>query len=192
MALVQLSEPTPRTTKARPPHPRTGTPGPSPSDGLTTLPANLGSASYEVLQRLRIAGFRVTVPRRAVVETLEQRQLMHAGHDHFNAKIDFIWNTHVIDVVGEEGVEGLTLENVETGKRSRLDVEGLFVAIGHEPNTRIFQGWLDMDETGYLKVTPGTTKTNIKGIFASGDAADKHYRQAVTAAGTGCMAALDA
>ena len=82
--------------------------------------------------------------------------------------------------------------NSANGKEKTIPVTGFFVAIGHKPNTDIFKNWLDMDSVGYLKVTPGSTKTNIEGVFASGDAADKIYRQAVTAAGTGCMAALDA
>jgi thioredoxin reductase (NADPH) len=89
-------------------------------------------------------------------------------------------------------VEGLTIVNNQTKEESRLDVTGLFLAIGHKPNTDIFKGWLDMDEVGYLKHLPDSTKTRIEGVFVSGDAGDKVYRQAVTAAGTGCMAALDA
>lgn len=106
--------------------------------------------------------------------------------------IEVIWNSETEEVLGEKTVEGVRVKNTETGETRDLVVTGFFVAIGHKPNTDIFKGWLDMDEVGYLKVKPGTTKTNIEGVFASGDAADKVYRQAVTAAGTGCMAALDA
>ena len=102
------------------------------------------------------------------------------------------WNTETVEILGDEEVTGATVINNKTKKESKLDVEGFFVAIGHKPNTGIFKPWLEMDDTGYLKVTPGTSYTNVEGVFASGDAADKVYRQAVTAAGTGCMAALDA
>jgi thioredoxin reductase (NADPH) len=106
--------------------------------------------------------------------------------------IEVLWNTETEEVLGEKTVEGVRVKNTETGETRDLIVTGFFVAIGHKPNTDIFKGWLDMDDVGYLKIKPGTTKTNIEGVFASGDAADKVYRQAVTAAGTGCMAALDA
>jgi len=102
------------------------------------------------------------------------------------------WNTETVEILGDEEVNGVKVINNKSKEESQLKVEGFFVAIGHKPNTGIFKPWLDMDETGYLKVTPGTSFTNIQGVFASGDAADKVYRQAVTAAGTGCMAALDA
>lgn len=102
------------------------------------------------------------------------------------------WNTETEEVLGEEEVTGVRVKNNKTGELSEIPVSGFFVAIGHKPNTDIFKGWLDMDNTGYLNVVAGTSKTNIPGVFASGDAADNVYRQAVTAAGTGCMAALDA
>jgi len=106
--------------------------------------------------------------------------------------IEIHWNTETVEILGEEEVTGVKVINNKTQETSELPVKGFFVAIGHKPNTDIFKTWLDMDETGYLKVVPGTSHTNIDGVFASGDAADKVYRQAVTAAGTGCMAALDA
>lgn len=106
--------------------------------------------------------------------------------------IEIHWNTETLEILGDKTVEGVRILNNKTQEESTLDITGFFVAIGHKPNTDIFKGWLDMDDVGYLKVTPGTSKTNIEGVFASGDAADKVYRQAVTAAGTGCMAALDA
>ena len=106
--------------------------------------------------------------------------------------IEVLWNSETEEVLGEKTVEGVRVKNTETGETHDLVVTGFFVAIGHNPNTDIFKGWLDMDNVGYLKIKAGTTKTNIEGVFASGDAADKVYRQAVTAAGTGCMAALDA
>lgn len=106
--------------------------------------------------------------------------------------IEIHWNTETIEITGDKTVEGVRILNNKTQEESTLDITGFFVAIGHKPNTDIFKGWLEMDEVGYLKIKPGTSKTNIEGVFASGDAADKVYRQAVTAAGTGCMAALDA
>ena len=102
------------------------------------------------------------------------------------------WNTETEEILGENEVEGVRVVNNQTGEKTTIPVKGFFVAIGHKPNTDIFKGWLDMDEAGYLMPVPGTSKTKIEGVFVSGDAADKVYRQAVTAAGTGCMAALDA
>ena len=112
-----------------------------------------------------------------------------------NEKINVIWDSEVVEFVGggdPEALVGLDLRNRRTGEVSRLDVEGAFVAIGHKPATELFAGKLDLDSDGYIKVEPGTTKTSVPGVFASGDVMDKIYRQAVTAAGTGCMAALDA
>lgn len=106
--------------------------------------------------------------------------------------IEILWNTETEEVVGEEQVESVRVMNNVTGEKKELKVSGFFVAIGHKPNTDIFKGWLDMDENGYIKTVPGTSKTNIEGVFATGDAQDHVYRQAVTAAGTGCMGALDA
>ena len=106
--------------------------------------------------------------------------------------IEIKYNHETVDIVGEKGVEGAKVLNNKTNEEYVIPCTGFFVAIGHKPNTDIFKDWLDMDETGYLIVKPGTSKTKIPGVFASGDAADKVYRQAVTAAGTGCMAALDA
>ena len=112
-----------------------------------------------------------------------------------NEKINVIWDSEVVEFVGggdPEALIGLDLRNRRTGEVSRLDVEGAFVAIGHKPATELFAGQLELDSDGYIKVEPGTTKTSVPGVFASGDVMDKIYRQAVTAAGTGCMAALDA
>ncbi|MDP4606748.1 MAG: thioredoxin-disulfide reductase [Flavobacteriaceae bacterium] len=106
--------------------------------------------------------------------------------------IEIRYNTEVAEVLGEQVVEGLKIVNNKTGKEEVIAVTGLFVAIGHKPNTDIFKGQLDMDETGYLITHGKSTKTNKPGVFASGDVQDKEYRQAITAAGTGCMAALDA
>jgi thioredoxin reductase (NADPH) len=108
-----------------------------------------------------------------------------------NPKISFLWDSAVQDVLGEGSVAGLTVKNVNTGEESNLDVAGLFVAIGHIPNTDLFKGWLDMDEAGYLQTKGATTYTNVDGVFACGDVQDHVYRQAITAAGSGCQAAID-
>ena len=102
------------------------------------------------------------------------------------------WNTDTLEILGEDEVKGVRIKNNKTNLEEILNVTGFFVAIGHKPNTDIFKGFLELDETGYIIAKPGTSYTNIEGVFVSGDAADKVYRQAVTAAGTGCMAALDA
>ncbi|MCB0773148.1 MAG: thioredoxin-disulfide reductase [Flavobacteriales bacterium] len=107
-------------------------------------------------------------------------------------QIEVLFNTEVKDVLGEHAVEGIIAVNNKTGAERKLDVTGLFVAIGHKPATDLFKGWLDMDANGYLKHDPDRTSTKIPGVFVAGDAADHVYRQAVTSAGTGCMAALDA
>ena len=106
--------------------------------------------------------------------------------------IDLRYNTEIDEVLGDMVVEGLRMVNNQTGKKEEIAITGLFIAIGHKPNTDIFKGQLDMDDAGYLITEGKSTKTNIPGVFASGDVQDKEYRQAVTAAGTGCMAALDA
>jgi thioredoxin reductase (NADPH) len=106
--------------------------------------------------------------------------------------IDLRYNTEVDEILGDQVVEGLRMVNNQTGEKEEIKITGFFVAIGHKPNTEVFKGQLDMDNTGYLITTGKSTKTNLPGVFASGDVQDKEYRQAVTAAGTGCMAALDA
>ena len=107
--------------------------------------------------------------------------------------IEVIYNSEAAEILGNgKNVTGVKVFNNLTKEESTLNVEGFFVAIGHKPNTDIFKGWLAMDETGYLETIPGTSKTNVKGVFACGDVQDHYYRQAVTAAGSGCMAALDA
>lgn len=108
----------------------------------------------------------------------------------FNIKI--YWNSETDEVIGDKKVSGVRIRNKKTGDTQEIPVSAFFVAIGHQPNSEIFKGWLDMDEAGYVKTVPGTSKTNIEGVFAAGDVQDKIYRQAVTAAGSGCMAALDA
>ena len=119
---------------------------------------------------------------------LQERLFKHHG-------IKVLWNKEVAEFVGGEGSQGLValdLRDTRTGELSRLDVDGGFVAIGHHPATELFQGKLALDEDHYITVAPGTTRTSVEGVFACGDVMDKHYRQAITAAGTGCMAALDA
>jgi len=108
------------------------------------------------------------------------------------SNITVYWNTEVDEILGEKKVEAVRIKNNQTGEKRELPVSAFFAAIGHNPNSRIFKGWLDMDETGYIKTIPGTSKTSVEGVFAAGDVQDKIYRQAVTAAGSGCMAALDA
>ena len=106
--------------------------------------------------------------------------------------IKIYWDSEIDEVLGDKKVEGVRIVNRKTGEKQEIVLSAFFVAIGHTPNSEIFKGWLDMDEAGYLKTIPGTSKTNIPGVFAAGDVQDKIYRQAVTAAGSGCMGALDA
>lgn len=106
--------------------------------------------------------------------------------------IRIYWNSETDEVLGQQKVEAVRIHNNQTGEKTEIPVSAFFVAIGHQPNSDIFKGWIDMDEAGYIKTIPGTSKTNVEGVFAAGDVQDKIYRQAVTAAGSGCMAALDA
>jgi thioredoxin reductase (NADPH) len=111
-----------------------------------------------------------------------------------NPKIRFEWDSAVTEVhdVAANKVTALTLENLKTGGKKQLPMDGLFIAIGHTPNTDLFEGHLELDANGYIKTKPGTTQTSVEGVFAAGDVQDHVYRQAITAAGTGCMAAIEA
>jgi len=106
--------------------------------------------------------------------------------------IKIYWNTDTDEILGKDRVEAVRIKNNQTGVASEIPISGFFVAIGHQPNSDIFKGFIDMDDAGYIKTTPGTSKTNVAGVFACGDVQDKNYRQAITAAGSGCMAAIDA
>ena len=106
--------------------------------------------------------------------------------------IKIYWNSETDEIIGENKVTAVKIRNNQSGETTEVPISGFFVAIGHQPNSDIFKGFLDMDEAGYIQTVPGTSKTNIEGVFAAGDVQDKIYRQAVTAAGSGCMAALDA
>jgi thioredoxin reductase (NADPH) len=145
------------------------------------------SAVEEALFLTKFAASVTIIHRR---DQLRASKIMQARARE-NDKIEFVWNHVVDDVLGENSVEGVVLRNVETDETSTLAVTGLFVAIGHKPNTDLFKGQLEMEDTGYL-VTHDGTKTNVEGVFACGDVQDHTYRQAITAAGSGCMAAIDA
>ena len=106
--------------------------------------------------------------------------------------IEILYNHETVEILGDQAVTGATMLNNKTNEKVHLNVTGFFIAIGHQPNTDLFKGQLDLDTDGYIITQPGTSRTNVEGVFAAGDVQDKTYRQAVTAAGTGCMAALDA
>lgn len=128
-----------------------------------------------------------------IVRKGEMRASKAMQHRVLNTpNIEVLFNTETQEILGENEVNGAVVKNTKTGETRQLNIKAFFVAIGHQPNTKIFKGKLDMDEQEYIKTIPGTSKTNVKGVFAVGDAQDKVYRQAVTAAGSGCMGALDA
>lgn len=150
-----------------------------------------GDTAIEEASYLTKFATRVTLIHRR--EALRASKIMQE-RAFKNDKIDYIWNTEVKEIVGskEDGVTGVKLFNNQTNEESSFDTSGVFIAIGHQPNTQLFKDWLDMDEVGYIITEKDSMKTKIPGVFASGDAQDAIYRQAVTAAGTGCMAAIDA
>jgi thioredoxin reductase (NADPH) len=150
-----------------------------------------GDSALEEALYLSRLGRRVQVVHRR--DTLRASKIMQE-RAFKNPKIGFIWDTAVEDVLdpAQGKVTAVRLKNLKTGARSEAEVDGLFIAIGHEPNTGIFRGQLDLHPNGYIRVEPGTTRTSAPGVFAAGDVQDFTYRQAVTAAGSGCMAALDA
>jgi len=147
-----------------------------------------GDTAMEEALFLTRYGTKVTVIHRR--DQLRASKIMQERAKK-NEKIEFLWNSAVEEVLGADFVTGLRVKNLQTGALSTLPVEALFIAIGHEPNTALFRGQLELDDVGYLKVEAGTTRTRVPGVFACGDAMDPTYRQAVTAAGTGCMAAID-
>src|SRR5919205_709124 len=150
-----------------------------------------GDTAMEEATFLTRYASRVTVVHRR--DSLRASKIMQ-DKAFKNPKIDFVWNAEVKEILGtaETGVTGIRIHDHETGEESEFACEGVFIAIGHKPNTDVFKGWLDMDSVGYIKTAGVSMATNIPGVFACGDAQDSVYRQAVTAAGTGCMAAIDA
>lgn len=146
------------------------------------------TAMEEALYLTKFASEVVIIHRRDKFRASKVMADRVLGH----SKVRVIWNTRVAEVHGDESVTDLTLEDIVTGTTSRLEVGGLFIAIGHEPNTRFLDGQLDLTEHGYVRVAPWRTATSIPGVFAAGDVIDDYYRQAITSAGTGCMAALEA
>ncbi|MNT21044.1 Thioredoxin reductase [compost metagenome] len=129
-----------------------------------------------------------------IVRKGEMRASKAMQHRVLNTpNIEVLYHSETKEILGDgQNVTGALIVNNETGEEKTIDITGFFVAIGHKPNTDVFKGWLDMDENGYIITQPGSTKTNVEGVFAAGDVQDHIYRQAVTAAGSGCMAALDA
>ena len=147
-----------------------------------------GDSAIEEATFLTKFASKVTIVHRR--ETLRASKIMQQ-RALSNPKIEFKWNSQVTEILGTQKLQGVGLVDTVTGQKSQLDVTGLFVAIGHRPNTDLFKGVLAMEDSGYLKTRPGSSYTNIDGVFACGDVQDHTYRQAITAAGSGCMAAID-
>lgn len=157
--------------------------------GKTVVVVGAGDTACEEAHYLsKLASKVIMLVRRDVFRASQimQKRVMNTPN------IEIMYNTEALEILGDNGVDGVRVINNITKEESSFPIDGFFVAIGHKPNTDIFKGYLNMDETGYIQVEKGTSKTNIEGVFACGDAQDSVYRQAVTAAGTGCMAALDA
>ncbi|MFH1654282.1 MAG: thioredoxin-disulfide reductase [Pseudomonadota bacterium] len=148
-----------------------------------------GDTAMEDADFLTRFASKVTIVHRR--EQLRASQILQ-NRTFRNPKIEFAWNSIVKEIVGKDQVEGVLLENVKTKEESQIFCQGVFVAIGHKPNTEIFKGQLDIDDDGYIITKKSTMETSIPGIFAAGDCQDKEYRQAILSAGTGCMAAIDA
>ena len=148
-----------------------------------------GDSAMEEANFLTKFADKVTLIHRR--DTLKASKIM-AERAQANPKIEFLWNSEVVDVLGEDKVSGLSIRNTVSGDLSVLDATGLFVAIGHDPRSELVKGQVGLDDEGYVKVGQGSTKTNLEGVFACGDLVDHTYRQAITAAGSGCAAALDA
>ena len=146
------------------------------------------TALEEALFLTRFATQVTIIHRRDELRASKIMQQRAMDHE----KISFLWDSVVEEVLGDDAVEGVAIRNVKTDEKTKLQVDGLFVAIGHKPNTDLFDKQLDLDAAGYIQVEPGTTRTSVEGVFACGDVSDPTYRQAVTAAGTGCMASIDA
>ena len=147
-----------------------------------------GSADEEATFLTRFASKVYLIHRRN--ELRASRIMQQRAKD--DPKIEFVWNSQVVDILGDDKVTGLKIKDTITGKEKNLELTGLFVAIGHEPRSELLKGQIDLDPNGYVVAKTGSTKTNIEGVFACGDLVDHVYRQAITAAGTGCQAALDA
>ncbi len=148
-----------------------------------------GDSAMEEANFLTKFADKVTLIHRR--DSLKASKIM-AERAQANPKIEFLWNSEVIDVLGEDKVSGLSIRNTVSGDLSVLDATGLFIAIGHDPRSELVKGQVSLDDEGYVKVGQGSTKTNLEGVFACGDLVDHTYRQAITAAGSGCAAALDA
>ena len=156
--------------------------------------AVVGGGNTAVEEAIYLAGLASHV---TLIHRRDSFRAEKIGQDRLFAlpNVSVVWDSTVEEVLGDgepAGVSGLKIRNVKTGAESRLDIDGLFIAIGHTPNTSLFAGQLEMDEEGYIVTRPGTTQTSVAGVYAAGDVQDKIYRQAVTAAGTGCMSALEA
>jgi thioredoxin reductase (NADPH) len=148
-----------------------------------------GDSAMEEATFLSRFASKVTVIHRR--DTLRASKVMQQ-RAFDDPKIEFLWDSEPIDVIGEDKVTGVVTRNLKTGEESKLDLTGLFIAIGHDPRSELLKGQVDLDDEGYVKVASPSTRTNLDGVFACGDVVDHIYRQAITAAGTGCAAALDA